>query len=117
MIGLAAEFYDLDGDIVLRMPHSSTNIDDKARRATRIATLDGRAVLSDLGYTDGDRDLSITLQGYSEADKAVLERLVRYHSTIIISLPDGCYQGSPQSLRLRAGLLTLSVALVQRVSA
>ena len=115
-IALAAKTFDILGDIVFMHPGGDSALRNKSRRATRIATLDGGAVLSDLGYTDGDRDMSIVINPVSEAQATVIEQLVRYHAEIFVTMDDGCYLASLASVRYVGGRATLTVRLIERAS-
>lgn len=73
-----------------------------ARRLTRTATLDGDAVVTDGGYCQADRTITLEIRDLTRADADALEEIAA-RDACVLSLPTGCYRGVVQGLTLNGG--------------
>lgn len=90
---------------------------EQGRRVSRIATLDGGAVVNDGGFSDADRTVEITWRPLSAEGEAAVARLVRYYAQASVSLPDGVYRGALEALNPGAAESRLRVLLLEKLSA
>ena len=64
------------------------------RRTSRIATLDGGAVISDFGFSQADRTLRIVSNSATRADYAALLALQSAYALLLCSCEEGVFLGS-----------------------
>jgi hypothetical protein len=113
-IGIASQTYDADGAFILS-PLADTSIRDMERRLTRTKTLDGGVVITDGGYSVGDRTLDIVVT--SERELALsLAALLEDALWVIVSTEEGCYLAKFQELRDRDGKLTIRALIKEDLS-
>ncbi|WP_305046324.1 hypothetical protein [Geoalkalibacter sp.] len=115
MIHISAPTFDLDGSLLLARSRLS-NVRGGARRVSRIATLDGGAAVTDLGFSDADRTFQIAERNPDQGAIAKAEYLMRTYPLLICSTEDGCYRGAVQSMRVRPGELELLFLVTERIS-
>ena len=113
LLYLTSKSFDLAGAVVIDVP--SPNWGDDRRRATRIATLDGGAVVDDFGHADADRTFTLDW-AVSEAEHAVIDRLVRLHDRVRIGNPTAVFECIIGGYSVRNGSATLSLQVVDRLS-
>jgi len=86
---ISAIEYDLQGYVEIdALPVSEYGT--LARRATRVATLDGGAVSQDFGFTHADRKLSVRFLSTNELD-AALKYLVENYPLVQVSVDGGVF--------------------------
>jgi hypothetical protein len=100
MIGISTPTFDAAGARVLS---ANANPWNGRRRVSRTATLDGGVVVTDMGYADGDRDITVT-----ETDPALeTVEYVRYicetYGVVVVSMADGLYYAAPKRFEVRDG--------------
>lgn len=89
MISLCSPTFDLNGQLV---SSGGTAVAKQiSRRAKRVATLDGGAVLVDGGYSSADLTYSISLPDVDGSQHAALHYLLGSYQTALLSCADGCY--------------------------
>lgn len=115
MIHISAPTFDLDGSLLLARSRRS-DLRGGARRVSRIATLDGGAAVTDLGYADADRTFQIIERNPDQSAIATAEYLMRAYPLLICSTEEGCYRGAIQSMRVRSGELELVFLVTERIS-
>lgn len=118
MISVCARLYSLTGDVVIHHPETMA-LDDVSRRLSRQPTLDGGAYIYDGGFSQADRSMSFEV-GPAEATEDLKDRLsdlVRYSANVTIAVDEGVFLGVVQSLSHRAGRLTVSLWIQEKVSA
>jgi hypothetical protein len=98
MVVLSTPTFDPDGRVELPRGAAS-DTSSITRRVTRIATLDGSAVLPDYGYSDADRTLEIESVGLSRNEYTALARLVKLYPMLVLSCADGIFYGAPQKIK------------------
>ncbi|MBF0140069.1 MAG: hypothetical protein HQL74_07300 [Magnetococcales bacterium] len=96
MISLTARVYDPDGWVVLDVAPAETRT--KQRRVTKTGTLDGGQYIDDLGFSPSDVDFVFKINTITEAQAAVLDRLVSMYSLVNCSTRDGFFSGVIQKV-------------------
>ena len=86
------------------------------RRLTRSATLDGGAVVSDFGFSDGDRTIDVRWSPVSAADEANIGRLFESYAQVQIATPDGVFLAAPESYRRGAAESSLRLLVIEKLS-
>jgi len=96
LVSLCALLYDYAGDFILNLDMQKSDLSVMVRRVSRTATLDGGAMIVDNGYTASDATFKLVPQAatQSEALKNAIYQLVKLHSSLTLSTPDGCYLGA-----------------------
>lgn len=89
-IGISTLTYDLNGALLLEVDPDSAAAPVQ-RRMTRIATMDGGAVVYDAGGGDADITLSLVLINLSQSELHALEKLVRFYSLLRVVLHNGVF--------------------------
>ena len=96
MISVVSKTFDLAGALEI-----DPNIDGVTfaanRRTSRAATLDGGAVITDQGYSDGDRTLIVRYKAVSEAHDDLARRILRYHARVYVTTDEGTFEAAPDS--------------------
>ena len=89
MISLSAPTFDINGHTV---SYTGAALQQATgRRARRVATLDGSAVLVDGGYSTADVTYELQIPDSDGAHFDAINRLMQYHSTAILSCSQGCF--------------------------
>lgn len=112
---LSAPVFDIYGYVALPlMPSAGERV---ARRSSRIATLDGGAVLNDGGFSEGDRELMLRWPADRWRDQ-VVEYLVRFYPRFVLAWEGGCYEVAPGAFqrRERADISRLQLLILRRLS-
>ena len=115
MIYLSSVRYDPHGLVALS-PNTNTDLSEVARRMSRVATLDGGAVLNDAGHWAADRTFLVLWDVESEAQYRAVERLVRLYSLIHVSCPEGFFLAAPSRVRRRDGVGDLELLVMEELS-
>ena len=115
MVGISSPVFDLSGAAVLPYAYAE-GAGNATRRVSRTATLDGGAVVTDTGYAVADNTLEIVANSALEADYAVLLRLTRLYSEVVVSTPDGVFTGSPSELKVDGTDVRLTVLVTEQLS-
>ncbi|WP_301585021.1 hypothetical protein [Halomonas alkaliantarctica] len=107
-IGLAARGYDPSGALLL--PHrDGSTLGDISRRVSRVRTLDGGVSVTNRGHSPGDRTITLSFSGMPHALVEQARRMVRLHSFVTVSTPDGCFIGVPSDYAERRNELTILI--------
>ena len=113
MAGIATLTFDIDGAAVFpQHPESIVDNDTGNRRSSRTATLDGGCVIYDTGYAAADRTLTIVAP-IDQLD--FFEHLVRYYSSVLVSLSVGTFRGNPRRWRARDGRAEIEVLVTEEI--
>jgi hypothetical protein len=107
-IGLAARVFDPEGAL-LSPEHGDSETGSLSRRLTRARTLDGGVAVTNRGFTDADRTLTLSLAGQPEATIERARRMLRLHGTITVTHWDGAYTGAPSEYNARRQELTVLI--------
>jgi hypothetical protein len=89
LVSVTAATFDLAGAITIDavMPDFGAT----RRRANRVATLDGGAVVNDFGYSDADRIIQVDWAPSIEDDETV-RRMVRIHDRLRVATRLGVFE-------------------------
>lgn len=107
-IGLAARTYDPEGALLLPW-RGESDTGTRSRRMSRTATLDGGVAVTNRGYTDADRTLTLALEGLPQATIERATRLLRLHGSLTVTLADGAYTGTARDYNERRQTLTVLI--------
>ncbi len=114
-VNISAKEFDLSAVLeVETLPDHPEN--QRPRRVTKVATLDGGVVVNDGGYTHGDRDVDLIYLPVSEAHNTIARRLIELHSRVVVSMPDGCFEAAPASFNDTPGRNTFSLSIISKLS-
>ncbi|MEY2653625.1 MAG: hypothetical protein RLZZ524_653 [Pseudomonadota bacterium] len=114
MITLSTATFDPSGYIEIEaLP--STTAGDASRRVSRVATLDGGAVVNDFGFSDADRVISLKWSPVLATDVAV-KRLLELYQTVQVATRDGVFLAAPESFTARPTESTLRLLVLERLS-
>lgn len=89
-------------DPVLLRVSTKSDVRSATRRLTRTATLDGGVAISDGGYCDGDRTITLQPIDMTEEEAGRIEAMATLYPSISVSLAEGCYEVLIQSYSLVA---------------
>lgn len=81
------------GSAVLLRDDSQSTIKSYSPRVSRSPTLDGGAVIENLGYSDGDREFEF-ISRVDSATRLKLESMVKDEVYLVVSTRDGVFYGS-----------------------
>jgi len=118
MIGVASIIFDVSGARMFRAKDPIKEFDNRrgSRRVTRTATLDGGVAVSDLGYSDGDRDINIKEPEASLDSVDFARYIVETYNRVTITTPDGAYEAAPDGYDVTDGALTLRLLITEKIS-
>ncbi len=111
MISISAPTYDLSGSII--SPAGTAIQQSASRRASRVATLDGGATPVDGGWSDADLTFECRLPDPDGSHHLALTRLMRYHSTAIMSCSRGCYSVLLSNLTYDRGVAVCTAEVLE----
>jgi hypothetical protein len=94
---------------------SSSRMEDRSRRTSRVRTLDGGVALNDGGYAPGDRDIYLVWRTKPAIDDAI-KRLVELYSRVNVATPDGMYRAALDSYSVRSGKSTLKLLVLSELT-
>lgn len=114
VIFISAPLFDLDGHARLE------NVDPDGlsgfeRRNSRIATLDGGAVIPDFGYSDADRTLNVQWRPRSQGQVDTVVRLAKTYSRLVVSTAEGCFIGAPGPFALSNDSAQIQILIEKRI--
>lgn len=115
LAALATVTWDPAGHVLLEVLADSS-IGETRRRVNRVATLDGGVVLNDRGYSEADRTVELKWRPASATDEAVIDRLVRTYTRLILTLRAGCYLVVPETYTPGAAESKLRLLVVSKLS-
>lgn len=104
---VAGSFVSLSGMAVAR---------PVSRRAQRVATLDGGAVLVDGGYSAADMVFALSMPDATGAVRSALAALLANYPQLILSCADGCYSILLSNLDSKSGQTTATAYVLEALS-
>jgi len=91
-VSICAVIFDPAGRLTLAA-NPDSDVFSAGRRITRVATLDGKSIIIDNGFSVSDNTFAIRV--YLDAvGYAALSRLIVVHSELLAAIPGGVYRGS-----------------------
>ena len=116
MVGIASVIADIVGTHIFRAPGVGDGARRGARRTTRTATLDGGVAVTDLGYSDGDRDIVVKDETAEQAVVDFVRHIVEDYALVTVSTEDGSYLAVPADHKYEEGVLTLKLLITEKIS-
>lgn len=114
MISISPMQYDPDGALMLA---SETSVKaPTTRRVTQVATLDGGALLSDGGFSHGDRTLAVKIAGPTGPQLRRVRQMQRAYPELLFSWVEGLFVGAIQHASETNGVLTLTFLVKERIA-
>lgn len=114
MVILSAPVFDLGGVLVLNRTEDS-RLFDHAKRLSRVPTLDGGAVLVDLGWSEADRTLRLVDSAPAPGSLVLAEYLARTYSALTCAVGSRLYVGAVASVRTDGGSLMLDFLVTDKL--
>jgi hypothetical protein len=108
--------FDIEGFIQLDVIKTTTSGETR-RRTSRIATLDGGAVINDFGYSEADRTIDLRWMPVSRAQEQAIDRLVQFYAELQVATRDGVFLAIPETYRPGADESTLRLLVLEKLSA
>ena len=91
---------------------TSTDYKTLTRRVSRIATLDGDSTITDSGFTNTDRTLTIKAK-ITKAEWVILEYMTENYSLWNVSVEGEFFSCAPKSCKAPGGDLTLTLLVAE----
>ncbi len=114
MISLCAPTFDTAGQIVSYT--GAAILQSASRRSSLVPTLDQGATLVDGGWSDSDLKFQLRLPDSSGAHHLAIVRLMRYHSTAVLSCSRGCYNALLSGLTYDRGTTVVTAEVKEALS-
>lgn len=115
-VSLTATTFDLEGALVLE-PLPETDWGETTRRVSRVATLDGGAVINDFGSSIADRSIRLVWSLTGPDDEDAIRWIVETHQTLLLSCHLGALLVAPSSLKCAEGRATLALLVLEQLNA
>ncbi len=113
MISICAPTFDIDGQLTNASGWAEAQ--NISRRASRVATLDGGAVLVDSGSSVADLTYKLKLPDPDGEDHLTLTAMIRNHPSAILSCDRSCYQVLLSSLAYKSGNTTCTAEVLAEI--
>jgi hypothetical protein len=113
-VSITAPLFDLDGHEFIQA-NNQEGITEFSRRNSRIPTLDGSSAINDFGYSDSDRTFDIRWVPKSEYQFENIRRMVKSYSRLVISTPEGCFIGAPETFNFSENTIQLRILIERRL--
>jgi hypothetical protein len=114
IIGISTTTVDTSGDVIID-PNANTKIKVNSRRVSRTKTLDGGVVITDGGYSDGDRTLEIR----SNVTKALWDKIWTIFKTyplVHVATEDGFYSAAIETAKYEDNEAVLTILVKAKLS-
>ena len=104
------------GDVIV-LPVSDPPKRENTRRLSRSATMDGGCVITDSGYSEGDRTLSFSAANVSESICDRLWAFFEDESMVHLSAKEGFFSGYLESVSIdSAGNVDISFLVKEKIA-
>lgn len=113
LVHLASKLFDLSGVILLDCVPDTT-AGEVRRRINRVSTLDGGAAFNDFGFSEADRTIELRWIPADRSADAVVERLVRLHRWVYVSMQGGLWLAAPETYTPGASESRLTLLVNER---
>lgn len=111
---LSSPTVDLDGSVMIDASPES-DFGEVRRRAFRIATVDGGAVVNDYGFSYADRDFTIFWETGPKVYEDKIDRLCRIYARLKFACHLGIFTVVPQSYRINNGQSELKLLVLEKL--
>jgi hypothetical protein len=108
--------FDFSGYIELDLINAYTDGEIR-RRVNRSPTLDGGAVVSDGGFSHGDRTLALRWERRDKDVEESVARMVQTYSYIAVSTRAGVFRATPEAYNPSADESELRLLVLEKLSA
>jgi len=115
MVSISTPEFDLNGHVLIDAVPNTTE-GETVRRVNRAATLDGDVAITDRGFSEGDRTLTITWRTKSREHNASVARLVKSYALLNVSMPGAMYLAAPSSFEPRVDESTITLYVKSKLS-
>ena len=106
MISISTINQNINGNVII---NTAVDFKENTVRLSRSATLDGGAVLTNSGFSDGDRNILVRKDYISKTEADKIWSLFQTEPFILISIEDGVYYGAMKTVRIRNGALSMLI--------
>jgi hypothetical protein len=112
---LSTPVFDMDGFLPLDFEPDTTGIFDFTRRAAIVPTLDGGAVVDNMGVFDATNIVTLTTRVDDET-AVLLAALCRVYERLTLSTEEGVFSVVPMRYGRTAAVVTLQLHVVERLA-
>jgi len=117
MIGMASIIFDESGARIFQgTAEKESENRQGSRRVSRTATLDGGVAVSDMGYSDGDREFKVREPKTSVETIEFARYMTETYQEVTITTEDGAYTAVPKSYRVTNGELIMELLITEKIS-
>lgn len=111
---LSTQTIDLDGSIMIdALPDS--DFGETRRRATRIQTTDGGAVVADYGFSYSDRNFRIVWFSREKEYEDKIDRLISTYAKLLFSCHLGIFKVVPSGYRIQNGQSEINLLVLDKL--
>ena len=115
IIGLSSIIHDADGFRFLKQsPDQQDQNTDISRRCSRVATLDGGAVVNDSGYSVADRTFTVKTRDDDGAITTWARRMIQTYSSVHLATDEGFFTGTPSRMWIRGMYLYIEILITSQ---
>lgn len=112
MIEFFTPTFDLDGVLVVKATIDRSAI---SRRSRRVPTLDGGAVLSDLGYSVKDEDYNVKISRSSREQLDWFADKIAIYPSIVMSSEFGAFSVLLKGIKHSNGEITFTAQVLEKL--
>jgi len=115
MISITTPTFDLQGQVIINETANS-DLKKNNKRISRTATLDGGCSITDQGFSNADRTLTINESSLDKERADCIWRIFTIYSLVRVSLRDGCFLGAIEKVSLNEGNLNMKILIKERLN-
>ena len=111
---LSAPVFDIAGQVYI--PARPVDSAEIPRRVSRVATLDGGVAITDGGFSDGDRTLTVSWRTIGSAHLSAIEALVRNYPLLNLATEYGFFVVAVQTFNPGAANSSIVLLVKEKVA-
>ncbi len=115
MISISTMQYNFNNGNVVLHEIPTSDLSSKTARVSRTATLDGGVYINHFGSSDGDRTLKIDVR-LTQEQNSIITNMYYNQPFILISMFDGFYTGTIDSINNKKGITALNIFIKERLA-
>ncbi len=115
MIILYTDTFDLNGYLELNNDIGST-INISTRRASKSKTLDGKSIISDLGFSSADNDLLVRVSNITEENLNKLLDIQKFYPILNVSTKNGVFKCAIKTIRYDSLPIQIEILLKEKIN-